>query len=74
VRRAEVLRLAAEYDLLIVEDDVYRDLAYEAQPPPSFYALDAGKRVLRIGSFSKILAPGVRMGWLMQRPTSSRAW
>ena len=68
VRRAEVLRLAAQYDLLLVEDDVYRDLAYEAQPPPSFYALDAGKRVLRIGSFSKILAPGVRMGWLITAP------
>jgi 2-aminoadipate transaminase len=60
-----VLDLAAHYDLLVVEDDVYRDLAYEAQVPPSLFALDGGRRVLRIGSFSKILAPGVRMGWMM---------
>jgi 2-aminoadipate transaminase len=72
-RRQPVLDLAERYDLLVVEDDVYRDLVYEGQVPPSLFALDAresksdrgGRRVLRIGSFSKILAPGVRMGWLM---------
>jgi 2-aminoadipate transaminase len=67
-RRREVLRLAEEYGLLIVEDDVYRDLAYAGTPPPSLFELDRGKRVLRIGSFSKILAPGLRMGWLIARP------
>jgi 2-aminoadipate transaminase len=67
-RRSQVLALAGEHDLLIVEDDVYRDLAYEAPPPASLYALDAARRVLRIGSFSKILAPGVRMGWLIAPP------
>jgi 2-aminoadipate transaminase len=64
-RRPAVLDLAQRFDLLIVEDDVYRDLAYGENPPASLYALDGGKRVLRIGSFSKILAPAVRMGWLM---------
>jgi 2-aminoadipate transaminase len=64
-RRSEVLALASRFDLLVIEDDVYRDLAYEGEVPPSLFALDAGRRVLRIGSFSKILAPGVRMGWLM---------
>ena len=64
-RRQAVLDLAARYGLLVVEDDVYRDLAYEGHVPPSLFALDGGRRVLRIGSFSKILAPGVRMGWLM---------
>jgi 2-aminoadipate transaminase len=64
-RRRAVLELAERYNLLIVEDDVYRDLAYEGHVPPSLYALDSGQRVLRIGSFSKILAPGVRMGWIM---------
>lgn len=64
-RRAAVLALAGQYDLLVLEDDVYRDLAYEGQPPASLFALDGGRRVLRIGSFSKILAPGVRMGWLI---------
>lgn len=64
-RRPAVLDLAGRYDLLVVEDDVYRDLAYEGAAPPSLFALDGGRRVLRIGSFSKILAPGVRLGWLL---------
>lgn len=67
-RRPHVLELAKEYDLLVVEDDVYRDLAYEGSVPPSLCALDLGQRVMRIGSFSKILAPGVRMGWLIGPP------
>lgn len=67
-RRPAVLDLVARFDLLVVEDDVYRDLAYEGEVPSSLFALDAGRRVLRIGSFSKILAPGVRMGWLMGPP------
>ncbi len=64
-RRQAVLDLAERHNLLVVEDDVYRDLAYEGNVPPSLFALDDGRRVLRVGSFSKILAPGVRMGWLM---------
>jgi len=64
-RRRAVLDLAERYDLMVVEDDVYRDLAYGGQVPPSLFALDGGRRVLRIGSFSKILAPGVRLGWLI---------
>ena len=64
-RRRPVLDLAARYDLLVIEDDVYRDLAYDGRVPASLFALDGGRRVLRIGSFSKILAPGLRMGWLM---------
>ncbi|MGD9048859.1 MAG: PLP-dependent aminotransferase family protein [Anaerolineae bacterium] len=64
-RRPEILALAERYDLLILEDDVYRDLDYEGHVPPSLFALDGGQRTMRIGSFSKILAPGVRLGWLM---------
>jgi 2-aminoadipate transaminase len=75
-RRQAVLDLAERHDLLVVEDDVYRDLAYEGEVPPSFFALDVARssnqppsagsqRVLRIGSFSKILAPGLRLGWLL---------
>jgi 2-aminoadipate transaminase len=64
-RRPDILAIAQRFDLLLVEDDVYRDLAYEGNPPPSLFALDDTNRVLRIGSFSKILAPGVRMGWIM---------
>jgi 2-aminoadipate transaminase len=64
-RRPEILALAEGHDLLVLEDDVYRDLDYEGQVPPSLFALDRTQRTLRIGSFSKILAPGVRQGWLM---------
>jgi 2-aminoadipate transaminase len=64
-RRPAVLALAERYDLLVVEDDVYRDLAYGERVPPSLFELDSGRRVLRIGSFSKILAPGLRLGWLL---------
>jgi DNA-binding transcriptional MocR family regulator len=67
-RRRAVLRLAERFDLLVVEDDVYRDLTYAEAPPPSLFELNGGDRVLRIGSFSKILAPGLRMGWLIAAP------
>ncbi len=53
---------------LIVEDDVYRDLGFGDAVPPSFYALADGEGVLRIGSFSKIMAPGLRLGWLIATP------
>jgi DNA-binding transcriptional MocR family regulator len=67
-RREAVLKLARKHDFLIIEDDVYRDLAFEGQAPPSFYALANGQGVLRIGSFSKILSPGLRVGWLIAEP------
>src|SRR6266700_1895608 len=64
-RRIEIIRIAQRYGLLIVEDDVYRDLSFEGAVPSSFYALTNGKQVLSIGSFSKTLAPGLRLGWLL---------
>ncbi len=64
-RRIEIIRIAQRYGLLIVEDDVYRDLAFEGEVPASFYALAHGKQVFSIGSFSKTLAPGLRLGWLL---------
>lgn len=71
-RREAILKLAREHSFLIVEDDVYRDLAFEGEVPPSFYALAAGQGVLRIGSFSKILAAGLRLGWLIAAPEHLR--
>jgi 2-aminoadipate transaminase len=50
---------------LIVEDDVYRDLSFEGAVPASFYELANGQQVASIGSFSKTLAPGLRLGWLL---------
>jgi DNA-binding transcriptional MocR family regulator len=70
-RRPALLELARRHQLLIVEDDVYRDLAFEANIPPTLYALDAadkGHTVIRLGSFSKILAPGLRLGWAQAAP------
>ena len=67
-RREAILSLAREHGFLIVEDDVYRDLVFEGEVPPSFYALAGGRGVLRIGSFSKILAAGLRLGWLIAAP------
>ena len=64
-RRLEIIALAYRYGFLIVEDDVYRDLSFESAVPASFYALAHGKQVLSIGSFSKTLAPGLRLGWLV---------
>jgi DNA-binding transcriptional MocR family regulator len=61
-----MLELAARYRVPIVEDDTYRDLALTgAPPPPSLFALDeAHTVVIRINSFSKMLAPGLRLGWI----------
>ncbi|HEX6481697.1 MAG TPA: PLP-dependent aminotransferase family protein [Ktedonobacteraceae bacterium] len=64
-RRLEIIELADRYGFLIVEDDVYRDLFFESAVPDSFYALTNGERVVSIGSFSKTLAPGLRLGWLL---------
>ena len=64
-RRREIVRLARQYGVTIVEDDVYRDLVYDAPAPASFFALAGGIDVLQIGSFSKTLAPGLRLGWLI---------
>jgi 2-aminoadipate transaminase len=64
-RRVEIVRLARQYNFLIVEDDVYRDLPFEGTVPASFYALANGEQVFSIGSFSKTLAPGLRLGWLV---------
>jgi 2-aminoadipate transaminase len=67
-RRRQIIRLAEQYGFTIVEDDVYRDLAFAATLPPSFYALANGANVIQIGSFSKTLAPGLRLGWIVASP------
>src|SRR5262245_39227128 len=63
--RRELLELAARYRVPIVEDDTYRELALESTPPPSLFKLDEARAVvIRINSFSKMLAPGLRLGWI----------
>jgi DNA-binding transcriptional MocR family regulator len=63
-RRAALARVAAANDVVIAEDDVYRELWFSAPPPPSIGVVDPAASVLRMGSFSKTLAPGLRLGWI----------
>ena len=63
-RRRSIIELARRYGFVILEDDVYQDIRFLDELPPSFFQLAAGKNVLRLGSFSKTLAPGLRIGWL----------
>lgn len=63
-RRRALVDLAANEGLLIVEDDVYRELHYDGPPLPSLWELAPSGVVARMGSFAKSLAPGIRLGWL----------
>ena len=62
--RESLVALARELDLLIVEDSPYRELRYSGEPVPSIYSM-APERTLHLGSFSKIFAPGFRLGWII---------
>ena len=61
--RIRLVELAAQYGVLIVEDDAYGDLRFEGEAIPQLIALDTKGWVINVGTFSKILAPGVRMAW-----------
>ncbi len=63
-RRRELLAVAEEFDVLVVEDNPYGLLGFDAEPLPAMRALD-GERVLYLGSFSKTFAPGFRVGWVL---------
>jgi DNA-binding transcriptional MocR family regulator len=72
-RRRRVLELAVQYQTLIIEDDPYGDLYFDAPPPPSLLALShevPGSRdwLVHCGSLSKVLSPGLRVGWLVAPP------
>ena len=62
-RRRELVRLARERELLVLEDNPYGLLRYEGTPLPTLYSLDRGEYVIYLGTFSKILSPGLRLGW-----------
>ena len=65
--RQMLVELACKYDFLIVEDSPYRELRYEGAHIPTMYSLDPD-RVIHLGSFSKIFAPGFRLGWAIAHP------
>jgi 2-aminoadipate transaminase len=62
-RRRELVRIATERELLVLEDNPYGLLRYEGTPLPTLRALDGGAFVVYASTFSKILSPGVRLGW-----------
>jgi 2-aminoadipate transaminase len=67
-RRKRLVALANEYDVLILEDSPYRELRYDGEQIPTLLSLDTEGRVVHLSSFSKILAPGMRLGWLAAAP------
>lgn len=69
-RRLKILQLAVQYQTIVVEDDPYGDLYFGDEPPPSMLALSAqvpGSRdwLVHCGSLSKVLSPGLRVGWMV---------
>lgn len=67
-RRRRLVELAQEFDVVILEDTPYRELRYEGERLPTIKSLDTTGRVVHLGSFSKILAPGLRLGWALATP------
>lgn len=63
-RRARLLELAQQFDFLILADEVYQLLTYSGIPPKPFATHIENEHVISLGSFSKILAPGLRLGWI----------
>jgi 2-aminoadipate transaminase len=64
-RRAALLRIAEEYEVPIFEDDCYADLIWDGQRPPALYAMSKSGNVIHIGSFSKSVAPALRVGYIV---------
>ena len=64
-RRKKVLDITGQYGVPVFEDDCYVDLRFEGEDVTSFHSLDDTGRVLYVGSFSKVIAPGMRMGYLV---------
>ena len=64
-RRRRLVEIARERELLVLEDNPYGLLRYEGEPLPPLYSLDGGEYVIYLGTFSKILSPGIRLGWVI---------
>ena len=68
-RREELIRISQEFNVPVVEDNCYGDVHYEGEVPPALFALDQDNtNHIYLGSLSKILAPGLRLGYLMAKP------
>ncbi|WP_339669836.1 PLP-dependent aminotransferase family protein [Dasania marina] len=64
-RRKKLLAMANEYDFIIIEDDYESEYNFQSRPIPSLKSMDECDRVIYVGSFSKILAPGLRLGYVV---------
>jgi 2-aminoadipate transaminase len=67
-RRRRLIELANQFDVIVLEDSPYRELRYTGAHLPTLKSLDTEDRVVHLGSFSKILAPGMRLGWVAASP------
>jgi 2-aminoadipate transaminase len=62
-RRKEIIDLAHQYDVLIIEDSPYREIRFEGEHQKTLFQLDNSGQVVTLGTFSKTFAPGFRLGW-----------
>jgi 2-aminoadipate transaminase len=67
-RRKRLVEVAHERELLVLEDNPYGLLRYEGEPPTPLLSIDGGIYVMYLGTFSKILSPGIRLGWVVAPP------
>ena len=72
-RRRRLVELAAEHDLLVLEDDPYGAVWFEGEAPPTLFEVDGAGRIAYSGSFSKTVAPGMRVGYLVLPERLARA-
>ena len=67
-RKKEILSLLKKYNVVLVEDEPYRQLWFDEKPAKTYFSLAKEEPVLYLGSFSKIIAPGLRCGWMVLPP------
>jgi len=72
-RRREIATFCLKKDILIVEDSTYSGLYFKSPPPPSLYSINHGLGVLRMGTFSKTIATGLRLGWMQGEESAIEA-
>ncbi|MDD4004117.1 MAG: PLP-dependent aminotransferase family protein [Elusimicrobiaceae bacterium] len=67
-RRRKIIELSAKYDLVIIEDSPYRQIRFEGKAPDMLYKLDTTGNVISLFTFSKTMAPGLRVGFILAQP------
>ena len=67
-RREQLIELANRYGMLVLEDDPYRRIRFSGEPVPPTQSFDRHDCVIGLGTFAKLVAPGLRLGWVIARP------